>query len=199
MKTIRLLDCAFTILGLVILSPALLLLAVLVKLTSTGPVLYKQTRVGKDGKLFLLYKFRTMRTGAEQAGLLTVGGKDNRITAIGYYLRKYKLDELPQLLNVLKGDMSLVGPRPEVPKYVALYSNDQKEVLAVRPGITDVASIVYRNENEMLASAPDPEAFYIREIMPDKIRLNRLYMQKPSVSCYFQIILKTILSSLKGK
>jgi lipopolysaccharide/colanic/teichoic acid biosynthesis glycosyltransferase len=199
MKTIRLLDCTFSILGLIILIPVFVVLAVVTKITSSGPVLYSQVRVGKGGKLFSLLKFRSMRTDADKAGLLTVGGKDSRVTPIGYYLRRFKLDELPQLLNVLMGDMSLVGPRPEVPKYVAMYTPDQQEVLRVRPGITDLASIVYRNENELLASAPDPEAFYIKEIMPDKIRLNRMYLQKPSVRTYFSIIFKTIASSVKGK
>lgn len=199
MKAIRAFDCAFSLMGLILLSPLFLLVIVLVKATSKGPVLYTQARVGKDGELFLLYKFRTMRTGADKNGLLTVGGRDNRITPIGFYLRKYKLDELPQLMNVLLGDMSLVGPRPEVPKYVALYTPEQRQVLLVRPGITDMASILYRNENELLAAAANPEEFYINTVMPDKIRLNYVYLQQRSLSAYFKIIVRTVWVSIKGK
>ncbi len=133
-----------------------------------------------------------MRINADKAGLLTVGGRDSRITNAGYYLRKYKLDELPQLINVLKGDMSLVGPRPEVRRYVDLYTPEQQKVLAVRPGITDMASIAYKNENEILARSQDPEQTYIREIMPEKIKLNMVFIQNPSLRNYFHIILKTI-------
>lgn len=133
-----------------------------------------------------------MRINADKAGLLTVGGRDSRITNAGYYLRKYKLDELPQLINVLKGDMSLVGPRPEVRRYVDLYTADQKKVLQVRPGITDMASIAYKKENEILALSSDPEQTYINEIMPEKIKLNMVFIQNPSLYNYFHIILKTI-------
>lgn len=133
-----------------------------------------------------------MRINADKAGLLTVGGRDNRITNAGYYLRKYKLDELPQLINVLKGDMSLVGPRPEVRRYVDLYTADQKKVLQVRPGITDMASIAYKKENEILALSSDPEQTYINEIMPEKIKLNMVFIQNPSLYNYFHIIFKTI-------
>jgi len=140
-----------------------------------------------------------MYTGADKKGLLTVGGKDNRITKVGFYLRKYKLDELPQLLNVLKGDMSIVGPRPEVRKYVDLYSAEQLRVLSVRPGITDYASIEYRNENDLLAEAESPEKMYIQEIMPKKIELNFKYINNRSIGSYFKIIFQTIITSIKGK
>ncbi len=192
-------DCTFSIIGLIVLSPLLLIIGLLIKLDSKGPVLYRQSRVGKNGVPFLLLKFRTMRTGSDKNGLLTVGGKDSRITRIGYYLRQYKLDELPQLVNVVKGEMSLVGPRPEVKKYVDLYNEQQREVLSVRPGITDLASIVYRNENELLAAHPDPEQYYITEIMPGKIELNFKYIRNQTTRGYLQIIFKTIFSAIRGK
>ncbi|PID88886.1 MAG: glycosyl transferase, partial [Bacteroidia bacterium] len=163
--------------GLVVVLPVFVITALLIKLDSKGGVFYRQTRVGKGNKDFRIYKFRTMRTNADKMGLLTVGGRDPRVTKVGYYLRKYKLDELPQLINVLIGDMSFVGPRPEVRKYVDLYTDTQKQVLNVRPGITDVASIAYRNENEILAQQDDPDAYYIDVIMPEKLRLNIDYLQ----------------------
>jgi len=196
---IRLLDLFFSIVGLMILSPVFIIVALLIKLTSKGPVFYLQNRVGKAGKDFKVYKFRSMYTDADKKGLLTVGGKDNRITKVGFYLRKYKLDELPQLLNVLKGDMSIVGPRPEVRKYVDLYSAEQRKVLSVRPGITDYASIAYRNENDLLAMAPNPEKMYVQEIMPKKIELNFNYINNRSIVEYFKIIFQTIVTSVKGK
>jgi lipopolysaccharide/colanic/teichoic acid biosynthesis glycosyltransferase len=160
----RLFDIFCSSIGLIILSPILLLLALLIKLESKGPVFFLQTRVGLNNTDFKLFKFRSMFMDAEKRGQLTVGMRDPRITRMGYYLRKFKLDELPQLLNVIKGDMSLVGPRPEVRKYVNLYNTKQMQVLTVRPGITDYASIKFINENELLAQANDPEAFYIRDI-----------------------------------
>ena len=196
---IKAIDFLLALIGLIILSPVLILVALFIKLTSKGPVFFMQSRVGKDGKDFRVFKFRTMYTQAEKLGLLTVGGKDNRITAIGYYLRKFKIDELPQLLNVLKGEMSLVGPRPEVRRYVDMYSIDQIKALNVLPGITDYASIAYRNENEMLASASNPEEYYIKEIMPNKIELNFKYINNRSVTEYFKIIGMTLLSAIKGK
>ena len=135
-----------------------------------------------------------MRVNADKAGLLTVGGRDSRITNAGYYLRKYKIDELPQLFNVLVGDMSLVGPRPEVRKYVDLYTESQKKILLVKPGITDMASIAYKKENELLARSPDPEKTYITEIMPEKIKLNMIYIEDPGIIHYFKIIFQTIIS-----
>lgn len=196
---IRILDCAFSFVCLVLISPFLAVIALLVKLTSAGPVFYKQVRVGKGGRDFRLFKFRTMQVGADRKGLLTVGGRDNRITKVGYYLRKYKLDELPQVINVLRGEMSVVGPRPEVRRYVDLYNAKQKRVLNVLPGITDYASIAYRNENELLASATDPEAFYISEVMPRKIELNYSFINNRNAREYFYIIFKTLFVSLKGK
>ena len=157
---------------------------------SKGGAFFSQTRVGKDGKHFQLLKFRTMRPASESKGQLTVG-KDPRITKVGHTLRKYKLDEIPQLFNILKGDMSVVGPRPEVPKYVALYNEEQKKVLAVRPGLTDLASIEYINENEVLSKSTNPEETYIKEIMPHKLKLNLVYIKKQSFFFDLQLIFKT--------
>lgn len=199
MDVIRCLDFLFSLVGLIILSPIFLIAALVIKLTSNGPVFFKQSRVGKDGKDFKVYKFRSMHVNADKRGLLTVGGKDNRVTAIGYYLRKFKLDELPQLINVLKGEMSIVGPRPEVRKYVELYSPQQLRALKVLPGITDYASIEYRNENDLLALANNPEEFYVKEIMPRKIELNFKYIDNRSIPEYFKIITKTVVTSVKGK
>lgn len=199
MDAIRWLDCAFSIIALVILLPVFLLIALLIKLTSKGPVFYRQSRVGKDDKDFKVYKFRSMYAEADKKGFLTVGGKDSRITWIGYYLRRYKLDELPQLINVLAGDMSIVGPRPELRRYTNLYNEAQRKVLKIRPGITDNASILFRNENELLAMAANPEEFYINEIMPKKIELNFKYINNRSIQAYFKIIFKTIITSVKGK
>lgn len=189
----RLFDLFFTVIGLVILLPFFVLIAIWVKLDSPGDVFYRQIRIGKNQKPFKLLKFRSMGIGADKQGLLTVGMKDNRITKSGYYLRKYKLDELPQLINVLVGDMSLVGPRPEVEKYVKLYNSEQLQVLTVRPGITDLASIKYRNENDVLAAYDDPEAAYIQAVMPDKLKLNLDYIQRRSIMLDLRIILTTIL------
>jgi lipopolysaccharide/colanic/teichoic acid biosynthesis glycosyltransferase len=198
MNGIRILDISLSLIGLLIVMPVLLVISIIIKLTSKGPVFYRQTRVGKNGRDFRLYKFRSMFVDADKRGLLTVGERDSRITGIGYFLRKYKLDELPQLLNVLGGDMSLVGPRPEVRRYVNLYNDEQKKVLSVLPGITDYASITFRNENELLGNTTDPEALYINEIMPKKIELNFSYINNQSMKKYFTIIFQTIISSLKG-
>ncbi len=185
-------DIFFSICGLIILSPLFLIICVMVKTDSKGPVIYKQTRVGKNGKDFSVLKFRSMKQDSESKGLLTVGGKDPRITRTGYFIRKYKLDELPQLINVLKGDMSFVGPRPEVRKYVLLYDEIQKNVLNVNPGITDVASIKYRNENELLEGLDDPESFYIKEIMPVKLKMNLEYINDRSFFKDVKVILNTL-------
>lgn len=166
-------------------------------LDSKGGIFYKQVRVGKDGKDFYLFKFRSMRTDADKKGLLTVGGRDPRITRMGYYIRKYKIDELPQLLNVLQGDMSLVGPRPEVRRYVNLYNTQQMLVLSVQPGITDYASIEYSNENEILGKAADPEKTYIEEIMPAKLQLNLKYIAEKSLATDIKIIFRTISKIIK--
>jgi len=188
----RLFDIIFSFAGLIILSPILLVIALLVAAGSRGGIFYKQSRVGRNNKDFKVFKFRTMYTGADQKGLLTVGGNDSRITKIGYYLRKYKLDELPQLLNVFFGSMSFVGPRPEVRKYVDLYSDSQKKVLSVKPGITDYASIEYFSENELLARSADPEATYIKQIMPAKLELNKKYIAEAGIVTDVKIILKTL-------
>ena len=191
---IRFLDILFSLLGLIILLPVFLIVAVLIKCSSKGPVFFLQKRVGKGNRDFSLIKFRTMYQDADRKGLLTVGQRDPRITPVGYFLRKYKIDELPQLINVLKGDMSLVGPRPEVRKYVDLYNDEQRQILNFRPGITDLASIKYVNENEILSQAEDPEAYYIQHIMPDKIRLNLEYLRQPTLKKYFSIIFQTFFS-----
>lgn len=189
---IRILDLLFSFLGLILLSPFLLLIAFLIKISSSGPVLYMQSRIGLNGAEFSVYKFRTMRMNSDKLGLITVGGRDPRIMPIGYYLRKYKLDELPQLLNVLTGDMSLVGPRPEVKKYVDLYNDEQSKVLAIRPGITDWASIHYRDENVILGQSTDPEKDYIEKVMPDKLKYNLIYIKNYGSAEYFKIILSTL-------
>jgi lipopolysaccharide/colanic/teichoic acid biosynthesis glycosyltransferase len=189
---IRFFDILFSSLGVVVLSPLFLVLAVWIKLDSKGPVFYKQSRVGKNDEDFRLYKFRTMVVNADKKGLITVGGRDPRVTRAGYFLRKYKLDELPQLVNVLRGNMSLVGPRPEVRKYVEMYTPEQRKVLSVKPGLTDYASIHYIDENEMLAKSDDPEKTYVEVIIPEKIRYNIKYIEHQSVKEYFKIIFMTI-------
>ncbi|MBK9228682.1 MAG: sugar transferase [Ignavibacteria bacterium] len=189
-------DMVFSLLGSVILSPIFIVLIMAIKINSKGPSLYIQKRVGLNGNDFDLYKFRTMAVDSDKSGLLTVGGRDPRITSIGYYLRKFKLDELPQLINVLKGDMSFVGPRPEVRKYVDLYNEVQKQVLTVRPGITDVASIKYKNENEILQGHEDPEEYYIKRIMPDKIEMNLEYLKDRSFFKDIKVILQTFSAIL---
>ena len=194
---IRLFDIFFSALGLIILFPFFIVFYLLIRLESKGGAFYIQERIGKNGKPFGLYKFRSMRVGSDAEGLLTVGERDNRITRIGYILRKTKIDELPQLMNVLKGDMSLVGPRPEVRKYTDMYTEEQRKVLCVRPGITDYASIEYVNENELLSTADDPERMYIEKVMPDKIKLNMEYLEHYTVGEYFKIIFLTFKSLVK--
>lgn len=169
----------------------MILIAVFIKLDSRGGIFFRQNRVGKEGKDFKLIKFRTMVSDSDKKGLLTLGKKDNRITKVGYFLRKYKLDELPQLFNVLLGEMSFVGPRPEVRKYVDKYTPEQQKILDIKPGITDVASIEYFDENELLSRADDPERYYINEIMPHKIQLNMKYRDNKTLGNYFKIIIKT--------
>lgn len=188
----RLFDIVASFIGLLLLSPFLLIIALCVGLSSPGGVFYRQVRVGRYGKDFRLWKFRTMRPDSDKKGLLTVGGRDPRVTRVGYVLRKYKLDELPQLLNVLSGDMSVVGPRPEVRKYVELYTPEQRKVLDVRPGITDYASIEYSDENELLAKSNDPEKTYIEEVMPAKLKLNEKYIAEKSFATDLKIIFRTI-------
>ena len=194
---IRFFDILFSFLGILFFMPFFIVIYILVKIESPGGGIYHQTRVGLNGRLFKLYKFRTMRVGSDAKGLITVGGRDPRITKVGYYLRKYKIDELPQLWNVLKGDMSFVGPRPEVEKYVNMYTDEQRKVLAVRPGITDYASIEYVDENEILSKSDDPDKTYIEEIMPDKIRYNMKYINNRSISEYFKIIFMTAFKIIR--
>ena len=187
----RLFDITASGLGLLVLSPLFLIIAVWIKLDSPGPVFYRQVRVGRGNKDFRLFKFRSMRVGSDKKGLITVGGHDPRVTRSGYIIRKYKLDEFPQLINVFIGDMSLVGPRPEVRKYVDLYTPEQLHVLDVRPGITDVASIRYRNENELLEQAADPEQYYREVVMQDKLRINLEYVADHSFFKDLKIIFMT--------
>lgn len=188
----RAFDIFASFFGLLILLIPMLLLMLWVALDSRGGVFYRQMRVGRYGKDFRLWKFRTMRPGSDKKGLLTVGGRDSRITRAGYFLRKTKMDELPQLINVLTGDMSLVGPRPEVRKYVDLYTEEQKKVLLARPGITDYASLEYIDENEILGKAEDPERTYIEEIMPAKLKLNMRYIEEMGLGTDLKIIFRTI-------
>ena len=188
---IRFFDLIFSIMGLVILSPLFIVLYLLIRIESKGGGFYSQERIGKNGKPFKLYKFRSMRIGSDKKGLITIGEKDNRITETGFILRKYKLDELPQLWNVFIGDMSLVGPRPEVKKYTDLYTEEQKQVLHVRPGITDWASIKYVDENKILGESKTPDEAYVNLIMPNKIKLNMVYIQNQTLGEYFKIIFTT--------
>lgn len=190
-------DILISGLGLLALSPLFILVAIWIKLDSEGPVFYKQSRVGKGNKDFQLYKFRSMVTQADMNGLLTVGDHDSRVTRAGYFIRKYKLDELPQLINVFRGEMSLVGPRPEVRKYVDMYTPEQMHVLDIRPGITDIASIKYRNENDLLAKAENPEQYYIDVIMQDKLRINLEYVKHNSLLNDFKMILDTFVAILR--
>lgn len=187
----RIFDIVASGCGLLVLLPLFVVLSVWIKLDSKGSVFYRQTRVGRYNRDFKLFKFRSMRVGADKHGLITVGGRDPRITRSGYFIRKYKLDELPQLINVFVGDMSLVGPRPEVRKYVDMYTPEQMHVLDVRPGITDMASIRYRNENELLEAVDNPDLYYVEVIMQDKLRINLEYVKKHSFWFDLKLIFKT--------
>ena len=187
----RIFDIVASRIGLILLSPLFVILAIWIKCDSIGPVFYKQVRGGRNKMDFQLFKFRSMRVGSDKKGLITVGGHDPRITRSGYYIRKYKLDEFPQLINVFKGDMSLVGPRPEVRKYVDMYTEEQMHVLDVRPGITDLASIRYRNENELLERVNDPDKYYVEVIMPDKLRINLEYVARHSFTFDIRLIFQT--------
>ena len=188
----RLFDVFCSGLGLLFLLPFFIILSIIIVVDSSGGVFYKQVRVGKNSIDFYLYKFRSMKIDSDKKGLLTVGGNDSRITKVGYFIRRYKMDELSQLINVFLGDMSLVGPRPEVRKYVNLYTTEQLKVLTVKPGITDNASIAYFDENELLGKSSDPEETYVREIMPSKLALNLLYVNDHSLFSDVKIILRTI-------
>lgn len=194
---IRLSDIVLSLLGLLFLLPIFLILAVWIKFDSQGSIFFRQIRVGKDGRDFRIYKFRTMIVNAEKMGIITIGERDPRITNSGYFLRKYKLDELPQLINVLKGEMSFVGPRPEVRKYVEMYNQEQLKILTVKPGITDYASIEYINEDEILGKSLNPEKTYIEEIIPQKIKYNTKYINNKTVIEYFKIIFLTIIKIIK--
>ena len=184
-------DFFVSLIALLILSPLLILISILVLLTSRGGIFFVQQRVGKNFREFGIIKFRTMKPDSEKKGLLTVGEKDSRVTSVGYYLRQYKLDELPQLINVLLGDMSLVGPRPEVKKYVDLYNDKQKKILSVCPGISDNASITYSKENEILSKYSDAEKAYIEIVMPAKLKLNLEYIAHQSFFGDLKIIFRT--------
>lgn len=188
----RVFDIFFSACMLLLLLPLFLVIALSIVLDSKGGVFFGQMRVGKNEKAFKLWKFRTMRPGSEKKGQLTVGARDNRITKTGYVLRKYKMDELPQLWNVFVGEMSMVGPRPEVPRYVEMYSAEQKEVLSIKPGITDYASLLYFSESELLAQSADPERTYVDEVMPAKLKLNLEYVKDHNFANDMKIIGKTI-------
>ena len=193
----RLFDMLAAGLGLLILSPLLLSLAVIVKLTSRGPILFQQERMGRDFRPFYILKFRSMVPDAPEKGPAITAGRDPRITWIGHILRKTKLDELPQLINVFKGEMSLVGPRPEVRKYVEMFRDDYAEVLRVRPGITDIASITFRNESEMLGRAANPEEEYVQHILPHKIALAKEYIARASLLFDISLIFRTLLKIVR--
>lgn len=191
----RLADIVASIIVLLLLFPVFLVISIWILLDSPGGLFYKQVRVGKNGKEFKLFKFRSMRTGADKEGQITIGN-DKRVTRSGKFIRKFKIDEFPQLINIIAGDMSVVGPRPEVPKYVKMYSDEQKKVLSVRPGLSDFATIEYINEQEQLGESDDPENLYINTIMPEKLALNLKYIQSRSFSTDLKIILKTFSSIL---
>ena len=193
----RIFDLFFAFLGIMLLLPIYLLIAIFIKLDSKGEILYKQERIGKEGIPFYVLKFRTMVPDAFSKGALTVGSRDPRVTGVGFYLRKYKLDELPQLFNVFFGEMSFVGPRPELKKYTDLYNENQRIVLSVKPGITDYASIKYRNENDLLAQSSDPEKLYIEEIMPHKLELNLQYIKNNNIFKDIEIIFLTFYAIIK--
>lgn len=193
----RIFDIISSLVGLTMGLPFFILIAFLIGIDSKGGVFFIQQRVGKDNRDFSLFKFRTMRSDSEKSGQITIGGRDPRITKIGYLLRKFKLDEFPQLLNVILGHMSIIGPRPEVRKYVDMYSKEQLKVLSVRPGLSDFASIEYINENELLGKSDNPEKTYIEEIMPTKLQLNLTYIEQKSFSTDIKLIFKTIGKILK--
>lgn len=193
----RVFDIIASGLGLVVLSPLFLVLAVWIKLDSKGPVFYRQVRVGRNNKDFRIFKFRSMHVGADKGSLVTIGGHDPRVTRSGYIIRKFKFDELPQLINVFVGDMSLVGPRPEVRHYVDFWTPEQMHVLDVRPGITDPASIKYRNENELMEQAEDPEAYYIDVVMQEKLKLYLEYVENYSFFNDIVLIFKTFFAIVK--
>ena len=187
----RIFDIVASGFGLLVMSPVFLILAIWIKLDSKGPVVYRQVRVGRKNRDFRIFKFRSMRVGADKMGLITVGGHDPRVTRSGYFIRKYKLDEFPQLINVFIGDMSLVGPRPEVRKYVDLYTSEQMQVLDVRPGVTSLASIRYRNENELLEKVEDSDQYYINVVMQDKLAIDLEYIRNVSFGYDIRLVFQT--------
>lgn len=193
---IRFLDIVLSSIGLFILAPVFLIIAIAIKVNSKGPVFYLQNRVGKQERIFKLFKFRSMRVNADRKGLLTIGN-DSRITSVGKFIRQYKIDELPQLFNVIKGDMSLVGPRPEVEKYTRLYNPEQKKLLLVRPGITDPASLFYKDESSILAKSNNPEQTYINQVLPHKLTLSISYALHPTPKKYFKFIFLTIFHIIR--
>jgi len=195
----RTLDIAIALIGIVLTSPVLCLLAVIIKTNSTGPAVYAGERVGKDGKPFKLYKFRTMVVDADTIGGPSAGDDDPRITRVGRILRKYKLDEFPQLANVLKGDMSFIGPRPEVQQEVELFTGEEKAILSIRPGITDYASIKFNNEGEILAGSEDPHQAYLQKIRPEKMRLGLEYVKNRSLWVDTKIMAKTITTLIGSR
>lgn len=188
----RTFDFLMSMIGILLLSPIFIIISIAIVMDSKGGVFYKQERIGRERKPFKLLKFRSMKTGSDKKGLLTVGSNDSRVTKIGLFIRKYKLDELPQLINILLGDMSFVGPRPEVKKYVDLYTKEQLKVLEVRPGLTDYASLAYFDENELLSKSANAEETYIHVVMPAKLRLNFKYLEKKGFITDIGLILKTI-------
>jgi len=188
----RLLDLMAALIGLAILLPFFLVISLCIKFTSPGPIFFRQLRVGQFGRPFRIFKFRTMVVDAERLGAQVSTGDDPRITRIGKFLRKFKVDELPQLINVVIGEMSLVGPRPEVPRYVEVFREDYRDILAVRPGITDFASLAFKNENELLKGIPNPEEKYLTEILPVKIGYYRKYLKEQSLATDLKLIVKTL-------
>ena len=188
----RLSDLLFSSIGLLLLLPFFVLAAIMIKIDSTGPIFFKQERMGRNFRRFMIYKFRTMVVDAEKKGLRITSGGDRRVTKVGKLLRKFKIDELPQLFNVLKGEMSLVGPRPEVEEYVTLYEEDYREILKRRPGITDVSSIIFREEEAVLKNQVDPEGYYKKILLPEKIRLAKEYIEKSSFLYDLKLVLNTL-------
>ena len=194
----RIFDVLFSLIVILCFFSFGLIISILIKLSSSGGIFYSQMRIGKNAKPFKIYKFRSMKIDSDHSQKLTIGMKDPRITSIGFFIRKYKLDEFPQFINVLIGNMSIVGPRPEVKEYVDRYSDEQRKILTLKPGITDYASIEYFKENELLAASSDPEKTYIEEIMPAKLKLNKKYLENQSLGHDIQIIWKTIKKVLKN-
>ena len=193
----RLFDLFFSLIGVIVLSPLLLIIAILIKISSPGPVFYRGLRAGKNFKPFKIFKFRTMKAEAEKLGGPSTAGDDPRLTRIGKFLRKWKIDELPQLLNVIKGEISLVGPRPEVLEYAKLYQGEEKIVYTIKPGITDFASLWDVHEEEILKGSPDPEKTYLEKIRPEKVKLQMKYLKEMSLYTDIKIIWRTLLKLIK--